>query len=101
MKDYTQLAWKFISDKLGSISEYIEPVARSVKKGVSEGTVGSIGEASLDIRRLAVDLQLIADFLDDAIEDGSIDLYEGANALRLLNRIIIDGEDVFIGISKE
>ena len=41
------------------------------------------------------------DFIDEAVADGNLDLYEGAIAIAKLNELVDEAEDVITGVDED
>lgn len=101
MKNYAVAAWAWVTDKLGSLTSFAEPIAKALKIAIESGDVIKIRIHTNELREFAQKLMGVCDFLDEAVSDGNLDLYEGSQALVLLNEVVDEAEDVITGVDED
>jgi hypothetical protein len=97
MKNYARSAWKWATEKLGSIITFIEPISRSLKVAIEQGDIEKIRSHNAELREATMKQFEFCDFVDEAIADDNLDLYEGAMALDKLSVMVDEYEDVIVG----
>ena len=101
MKNYAVLAWEWFKTKFAAIAGFAGPLAKSVEVAIAAGDIEGIRARAVEVRELGNKLIECADFLEIAVADGNMSLYEGARALELLNSLADEGEDIYSGIDED
>lgn len=101
MKNYAQIAWEWFKAKLPIMAGSAEPIARSIKIAIDANDVEGIRSRAKEAREFGNKWVAAADFLEVAVADNNMDLYEGCRALEMLNELIDAGEDIFTGVDED
>ena len=101
MKNYALEAWAYLVKKISFISGIVAAVSNSLIVALREKDIAKVKAHSLELRELGQKMIDTSDFLDEAVSDGNLDLYEGSQALVLLNDLLDEGEDVITGVDED
>lgn len=101
MKNYAVAAWDWVKNKLGSVVSLFQPVAESLKLAIEEGDAAKVQAHNTELREFFTKGLELCDFIDEAVADGNLDLYEGSQALVKLNELVDEGEDVITGVDED
>lgn len=101
MKNYAVSAWNWVKAKLGRAVDLFAPVAKALSVAIEEGDIDKIKIHNAEAREFFQQGLDTCDFIDEAVADGNLDLYEGASALNKLNQLIDEGEDVITGVDED
>jgi hypothetical protein len=101
MRNYIVEAWEWFKLKVNAIANIAVPLSRSIRIAIALGDVTKIRGHAKEAREFGNKWIQIADFLESAVADDTMDLYEGAEALNLLNQLADEGEDVISGVDED
>jgi hypothetical protein len=101
MNSFLENLYAKVIAKLGSLASFIPMIASNLKKALVEGDIAKIKARTHELRELAAAQTNLANVIDDAVADGSIDLVEGSEIAIALERMIDEAEDVIKGIDED
>lgn len=101
MKNFAVSAWNWATSKLGSLTSFIEPIAKALKIAIEAGDVAKIKLHVNELREFFSKGLDLCDFLDEAVADGNLDLYEGSQAVKMIATLVDEGEDVITGVDED
>ena len=101
MKNYAVSAWTWVQSKLGNLTSFIEPIAKSLKLAIEAGDVLKIKVHTNELREFFMKGLAFCDFMDEAVADNNLDLYEGSQAVKMIAELVDEGEDVITGVDED
>jgi hypothetical protein len=101
MDSYTKKFWAVVQDKIGSVSELIEPIGKQIRLPIDQNDIEGARARAHEIKEAGVELTATGDVMLKILEDGTVDVVEGAEFIVQFEKLIDETEDIVTGVDED
>lgn len=108
MQSFLRRAWDALTKKLGAVSAFILPIARTVEIGIAENDSAKILSACDEWDKRAHETRETLDAGDElvahmrqSLADGNISAIEAGTGALLVEKLIDEAEDIATGVDED